>query len=606
MTAHRYWSVNVLTIGGGTSIKISQINFQTALTTDLNLPGPGSNGTWPTTNPPVESFATATGITGDFRSTVLPTWIGWNFGSAFTVAEVSLQASTVVPTDTPSAFTIDWSDDGSAWTNVSSQTAVSWSAGQVRLFPTGTNTPHQYWRVNGTASSGGQCWWHEIQLHATVGGSDIIFGTASATSVDGSVAGPFYAQNAPSFGSSQAISGWKAAAATTAARWVIDLGAANPITPVQLSMTMFAAYATHSTMPASFTVDYSDDGVSFTTVGSFSGVTWNSSGDQTQYFPFAPGIPSGLTITGTTTSSLALSWTAPTVGTTVTSYTLQYRLTGSGGGFTQVTGITATNGTLTGLSSGTLYDIQVEAVSGATESGFTATLLGVTFPAMTVTGGSTNSLTAQWPVQANPVLEVTYLFQYRQTGTTPWTQIGPTTSTQITASGLLAATQYDFQIEALGGTNSAFTATITAWTVSANPDALVNVVGDYRNGNLYFFNLDEPTDNGTQRKWLRSWRALQRPSFQPVRFPPLQIDMETGLGVADGANPQVVLRWSDDGGHTWSNEQFAAAGKTGETARRVMFRRTGSTRRNSGLDRIYELSSTDVFTVALIGAEFVE
>jgi hypothetical protein len=34
-----------------------------------------------------------------------------------------------------------------------------------------------------------------------------------------------------------------------------------------------------------------------------------------------------------------------------------------------------------------------------------------------------------------------------------------------------------------------------------------------------------------------------------------------------------------------------------------MFRRLGSTRRNSGLDRIFELSSTDQFPVALIGAD---
>jgi hypothetical protein len=34
-----------------------------------------------------------------------------------------------------------------------------------------------------------------------------------------------------------------------------------------------------------------------------------------------------------------------------------------------------------------------------------------------------------------------------------------------------------------------------------------------------------------------------------------------------------------------------------------MFRRLGQTRRNSGLDRIFELSSTDVFPASIIGAE---
>lgn len=68
------------------------------------------------------------------------------------------------------------------------------------------------------------------------------------------------------------------------------------------------------------------------------------------------------------------------------------------------------------------------------------------------------------------------------------------------------------------------------------------------------------------------------------------------------ASPQVVLRWSDDGGHTWSNEQLASQGATGKTSQRVMWRRIGSTRRNTGLDRVFEVSSDDDNQVALVGA----
>ena len=130
-----------------------------------------------------------------------------------------------------------------------------------------------------------------------------------------------------------------------------------------------------------------------------------------------------------------------------------------------------------------------------------------------------------------------------------------------------------------------------------------HLVGDYQSGNVYYFSLGAATDNGQQRKWLRSWRALPKPTDRPLTFHSLRIDMETGIGVTAGTNPQAVLRWSDDGGHTWSSERYAAAGTPGQTAQRVMFRRLGSTRRNSGLDRTFELSSTDVFQVGLIGAE---
>jgi hypothetical protein len=66
--------------------------------------------------------------------------------------------------------------------------------------------------------------------------------------------------------------------------------------------------------------------------------------------------------------------------------------------------------------------------------------------------------------------------------------------------------------------------------------------------------------------------------------------------------PYVRLRWSDDGGHNWSNAQDASMGETGQTAQRVIFRRIGSTRRNTGLDRIFELSSDSDTQVALVGA----
>lgn len=131
----------------------------------------------------------------------------------------------------------------------------------------------------------------------------------------------------------------------------------------------------------------------------------------------------------------------------------------------------------------------------------------------------------------------------------------------------------------------------------------LSIVGDYRNGNIYAQNLGAQTDNGHQRKWLRSWRALAQPSEAQVKFSSLRVDMLTGINVPDGSAPEIMLRYSDDGGYTWSTQRFAAAGPPGRTAQRVKFNQLGSTRKNSGLDRIFELSSTDAFGVSLVGAE---
>ncbi len=130
-----------------------------------------------------------------------------------------------------------------------------------------------------------------------------------------------------------------------------------------------------------------------------------------------------------------------------------------------------------------------------------------------------------------------------------------------------------------------------------------SIVGDYRNGNIYKVDLGTLTDNGVPRKWLRSWRALQTPVMMPMRFSSLQIDMQTGIDVPDGTSPQVMLEWSDDGGHNWSSQVTTLAGAPGVTTQRVRFNRLGSTKRNGGLDRIFRLSSADSFPVALIGAD---
>ena len=70
-----------------------------------------------------------------------------------------------------------------------------------------------------------------------------------------------------------------------------------------------------------------------------------------------------------------------------------------------------------------------------------------------------------------------------------------------------------------------------------------------------------------------------------------------------GANPQVMLRWSDDGGHTWSNEHWAPMGRIGQYYARVIWRRLGMTLKLR--DRVYEISGTDPVKIAIMGAELI-
>lgn len=133
------------------------------------------------------------------------------------------------------------------------------------------------------------------------------------------------------------------------------------------------------------------------------------------------------------------------------------------------------------------------------------------------------------------------------------------------------------------------------------------VVGDFENGNIYAFDLDDYTDNGAIQKWLRSWRAIPtgQNNLKRTAQHSLQLDLETGTGLnlGQGSDPQVMLRWSDDGGHTWSNEHWISIGKIGEFYRRAIWRRLGMTLKLR--DRVYEVSMTDPVKTAIMGAELI-
>jgi hypothetical protein len=177
------------------------------------------------------------------------------------------------------------------------------------------------------------------------------------------------------------------------------------------------------------------------------------------------------------------------------------------------------------------------------------------------------------------------------------------------------------------------------------------IVGDYENGNLYALDLNVYADNGDTQKWVRSWRPLppNQNSLKRTAQHTLQLDCQSGVGIntnivgdptvayfvatqvnvsypsnvitnsgdylvfsmasipnngteaGQGSDPQVMLRWSDDGGHTWSSEHWISMSKIGEYGYRAIWRRLGMTTKLR--DRIYEISGTDPNKIVIVGAE---
>lgn len=87
----------------------------------------------------------------------------------------------------------------------------------------------------------------------------------------------------------------------------------------------------------------------------------------------------------------------------------------------------------------------------------------------------------------------------------------------------------------------------------------------------------------------------------PIAFVPPMSLTTTSVPATPGYDPQVMLRWSDDGGHTWSREHWRSMGKIGAYGYRTIWRRLGMTLKLR--DRVYEISGTDPVKLAVMGAE---
>lgn len=122
-----------------------------------------------------------------------------------------------------------------------------------------------------------------------------------------------------------------------------------------------------------------------------------------------------------------------------------------------------------------------------------------------------------------------------------------------------------------------------------------HLVGDRISGAIFDWTLTYSRDDGDE---IRRMRRLPHLSRENVRqfFQRLEVELEAGvdrtLPVRDEQliDPMLMLRWSDDRGHTWSPEQWVSAGRIGQYSARAYWTRLGSSR-----DRVFELTmSADI------------
>jgi hypothetical protein len=132
------------------------------------------------------------------------------------------------------------------------------------------------------------------------------------------------------------------------------------------------------------------------------------------------------------------------------------------------------------------------------------------------------------------------------------------------------------------------------------------LAGDYANGKIYKLDRNVYTDDGQNVKRLRRAPHLTA-DLQRQFFDELQIQFQPGVGLSGitvplndevvGADPQAMLRWSSDGGSTWSNEHWTSIGQIGKYNNRAIWRRLGWSR-----DRIFEVTVSDPIKAVIVSA----
>ena len=259
---------------------------------------------------------------------------------------------------------------------------------------------------------------------------------------------------------------------------------------------------------------------------------------------------------------------------------------------------------------------------------------GVVYRSKGYSGERVSTHAVEWQIQQYDTLADAVAYTYQQDGHSFYVLNFPTANTTWV---------YDVTTglwhERAGWENNQFTRHRGQCQMNFNNEI---VIGDYVSGLIFAYDADVYTEAGTIQKWLRTWRALPtgENNLKRTTQHSLQLDCETGVGLnsndygllgttfldtenyeniicengtdyiivslnlpAPGVVPQAMLRWSDDGGHTWSNEHWSPMGRIGQFGFRTFWRRLGMTMKLR--DRVYEVSGTDPVKIAIMGAELI-
>lgn len=121
-------------------------------------------------------------------------------------------------------------------------------------------------------------------------------------------------------------------------------------------------------------------------------------------------------------------------------------------------------------------------------------------------------------------------------------------------------------------------------------------VSDYRNGNIYQYDPDSTTDNGS----MIPMEVVSKHIWEDDKYlgiQQIQVDIESGVGTLTETDPVIDLLVSKDGGASFHSVGFSQMGAIGEHTTRVIWNSLGAAR-----DWVLKLRITDSVRRVLTGA----
>ncbi len=107
----------------------------------------------------------------------------------------------------------------------------------------------------------------------------------------------------------------------------------------------------------------------------------------------------------------------------------------------------------------------------------------------------------------------------------------------------------------------------------------MNLVGAFNSGKIYKMSGDYYDDAGNPIVRIRT-TSHYTTELKQYGFNSLELHAENGKGTvtSTGSDPQISMRYSNDGGYTWSHHMARSIGKIGEYNKRVRWNRLGTGR----------------------------